>query len=71
MDPLYYLFAFLIAAFALRIIFSVGNIVRNMQAQTKLLALIASKLGNDNDEIVAIIGKSNMPRKKNPVTDPQ
>lgn len=64
MDLFYYLFALLFAAFVLRVVFSVGNIVRNIQAQTKLLALIASKLGNDEAEITAIIGKSNMPGKK-------
>ncbi len=61
MDTAYYFIGFIILLIFARLIFSIGNIVKNLQAQTRLLALIAKKLGTDEKNIIKIIGKSNMP----------
>lgn len=64
MEPAYYFIGIIIAAVIGRVVFSIGNIVTNLQAQTKLLAMIAEKVGNTEADVIAIIGKGNMPKKK-------
>lgn len=64
MEPFYYFIGIIIAAIIGRVAFSIGNIVINLQAQTKLLAMIAEKVGNTEADVAAIIGKRNMPKKK-------
>lgn len=63
MTALYFL-GFIVSAIIFRIVFSIGTIVRNLQGQTKLLALMAEKLGCERDDIIKIMGKSNMPKQK-------
>ena len=53
-----YIIAFLIAVAIMRAIFSIGTIVRNLQAQTKLLSLMAKQSGIDEVTIDKILAKS-------------
>lgn len=64
MNPAYYIIAFIVGIILCRLVFSIGTIVMNLQAQTKLLALMAQKLGSPEEDVIKIIGRSNMPKKK-------